>query len=337
MTTISEKDELLRDKLVAYLITRAPSCANKSIASVRPPINAQWVIDTLKSASHHPKGSLAALGMTKTPLSSPQMTMLMNVMVGTVDKNITDQDSLYIFDSIAKAIEFRGISSQRDLSNQRDLMKLVMLCPSWRSKAVALHPEIFRTASTCKKTICTDALWRKNAYVCLATTEAPSTSREQIVQMLQSIQSIGINPLQKSKDGTTILHVGASSKNPNLMSAFIELAPTLIDASDLQRNTPLHIACATGVQSNVLALIEAGADPNALKIMGDSALDEAVKNKNMQTIVCFCTHAQPSYITLKRARSWSTSREIDSYLDAQMAGYTMRNLLNRSKKTALFA
>lgn len=81
------------------------------------------------------------------------------------------------------------------------------------------------------------------------------------VQAFDYLLAAGVPPHAPRKDGMTLLHLAARGMRHDLFCRALALAPDDINAQNHQRQTPLWLAAHHNRRDNVIALLNAGADP----------------------------------------------------------------------------
>ena len=87
--------------------------------------------------------------------------------------------------------------------------------------------------------------------------------------------------LDKDKRGQNALHYCAENQNLNCIEQIIEADPDLLNQTDEEGYTPLHLAVISGNSSIVKFLISKGADVNAVDNEKHSAIHWATGRKNL--------------------------------------------------------
>ena len=87
--------------------------------------------------------------------------------------------------------------------------------------------------------------------------------------------------LDKDKRGQNALHYCAENQNLNCIEQIIEADPNLLNQTDEEGYTPLHLAVISGNSAIVKFLISKGANVNAVDNEKHSAIHWATGKKNV--------------------------------------------------------
>uniref|UniRef100_A0A803TAZ8 BCL3 transcription coactivator n=1 Tax=Anolis carolinensis TaxID=28377 RepID=A0A803TAZ8_ANOCA len=104
----------------------------------------------------------------------------------------------------------------------------------------------------------------------------------------------GASPMVLDRHGQTALHLACEHGSLRCLRELLEgsLAPLDLEARNFEGLTPLHVAVGTSDHNMVLALLEHGADVDAVDIKsGRSPLLHAVENNNLEMVELLLKHS----------------------------------------------
>jgi hypothetical protein len=293
------------------------------------------IIGFLRQASPHPQGPLGALDFRweDSKKKSCTWTVLMNSM-----RNMDPDDGLFMMQCLMRNLPARK-------SVLHDLRSVVLAQESWRLDAIALQPDLFNAKATRSSSFLLRFTmnegnkrdsWRGNPFVLLAALSNTRSDKESVLKCLRALESAGASlPGKNPEKGHNVLHKaamdGGGSGAAHALAAFAEHFQNLLNDKDMQGFTPLHQAAISNDPEKAIALIQAGADTQALGLMGDSPLDEAVKMKDRPMVEAMLFHGEHDWTTIRRAKSWSQSSEISAILNAKLARMSLEKVMSQVK------
>eukprot|EP00949_MAST-11_sp_MAST-11-sp1_P004635 g4635.t1 len=92
--------------------------------------------------------------------------------------------------------------------------------------------------------------------------------------------------LVRNVDGATVLHVAASKGQVGVVAFFCEFGIDMLDAVDVNGETPCHAAARSGNADCLQLLLETAADPNVKNRKGETALTIARKKSRRKSSKC---------------------------------------------------
>jgi ankyrin repeat protein len=112
-------------------------------------------------------------------------------------------------------------------------------------------------------------------------------------------------PDARSPDGFTPLHLAVFGRNPAAAKALIEAGADLdaISSATFAQVTPLGTAAAFGVDDLARLLLHAGADPNATGDHGSTPLHAAATNGNRELVELLLAHGASSAVRNRHGRT----------------------------------
>ncbi|XP_070620138.1 B-cell lymphoma 3 protein [Erythrolamprus reginae] len=111
--------------------------------------------------------------------------------------------------------------------------------------------------------------------------------------LVKLLLSYGASPMVLDRHGQTALHLACEHNSLRCLQELLEGSPTTLDleARNFEGFTPLHLAVASSHHDIVLALLDHGADVDAVDIKsGRSPLLHAVENNNLDMVELLLQH-----------------------------------------------
>ena len=123
------------------------------------------------------------------------------------------------------------------------------------------------------------------------------------VQLVRSLLRHGLDPNERDEDGKSPLHIAAELGHSLLVNLLaLSGADTEARAGDLNY-TPLLVATDSSQTAAAMALIELGADLNAIGAHGATALEIAVRNNNVRLMLSLIKHG--AIVDSRSASGWT--------------------------------
>lgn len=124
------------------------------------------------------------------------------------------------------------------------------------------------------------------------------------VQAFDYLLAAGVPAQAQRNDGTTLLHIAARGMRHDLFQRVLALAPQDINARNQQGQTPLWLAAHHNRRDNVIALLNAGADPTIadIKMRTPDMVCQAPMQQMTRKIVMDAQRSWPDSANLRRSR-----------------------------------